>query len=78
LAQSIARADQVTVTIGNACIIYQSRRLDVAPGAVDDDGALDSLEVALLLKMIPGFGRTVTIRPGEFYSAVKYIGLVLE
>ena len=41
LAQAIRLADRVTITIGNAQIIPFTRRLDVLPGDVNDDGVVD-------------------------------------
>ncbi len=35
------RADRVTITIGNGEIITYTRRLDVLPGDVNDDGAVN-------------------------------------
>ena len=47
LAQPINAADRVTVTIGNAGIATFTRRLDVLPGDVNDDGVVNSQDIAL-------------------------------
>jgi hypothetical protein len=45
LAQPIADADRVTISIGNAQIAPFTRRLDVLPGDVNDDGVVSSADV---------------------------------
>ena len=47
LAQPINAADRVTVTIGNAGIATFTRRLDVMPGDVNDDGAVNALDTTV-------------------------------
>ncbi len=42
LSQPINKADRVTVTIGEATIATFTRRLDVLPGDVNDDGVVNS------------------------------------
>ena len=49
LAKPIANADRVTITIGNAQIITYTRRLDVAPGDVNDDGVVNTTDGVLIL-----------------------------
>ncbi len=44
-AQAITTADRVTVTIGNAGIATYTRRLDVLPGDVNDDGVVNVQDV---------------------------------
>jgi len=48
LAQPINSADRVTVTIGNANIATYTRRLDVLPGDVNDDGVVNSSDMVLI------------------------------
>jgi Bacterial Ig domain/Dockerin type I domain len=47
-AQAITTADRVTVTIGNAGIATYTRRLDVLPGDVNDDGVVNAQDLALV------------------------------
>jgi hypothetical protein len=49
LAQPINTADRVTFTIGNANIATYTRRLDVLPGDVNDDGIV-TLQDALMIR----------------------------
>ena len=49
LAKPIASADKITLTIGNAQVINYTRRLDVLPGDVNDDGAVNSTDGVLIL-----------------------------
>ncbi len=44
-AQAIDTADRVTVTIGNAGITTYTRRLDVLPGDVNDDGVVNAQDL---------------------------------
>ncbi len=44
-AQAITTADRVTVTIGNAGITTYTRRLDVLPGDVNDDGVVNAQDL---------------------------------
>ncbi len=48
LAQPINAADRVTVTIGNDSIATFTRRLDVLPGDVNDDGAVNSQDAVIV------------------------------
>ena len=45
LAQPITEPDRVTITISNANIATFTRRLDVLPGDVNDDGVVNGLDV---------------------------------
>jgi hypothetical protein len=47
-AQAITTADRVTVTIGNAGLTTFTRRLDVLPGDVNDDGVVNSQDLVLV------------------------------
>ena len=47
LAEPIATADRVTLTIGNAGITTYTRRIDVLPGDVNDDGFVNSTDATL-------------------------------
>lgn len=59
LAQPINAADRVTVTIANASIAAYTRRLDVLPGDVNDDGYVNSTDAALT--RAKALGQTVSI-----------------
>jgi hypothetical protein len=48
LAQPINAVDRVTVTIGNAAITTFTRRLDVLPGDVNDDGVVNPTDLVLM------------------------------
>ncbi len=48
-AKAITTADRVTVTIGNAGIATFTRRLDVLPGDVNDDGVVNTTDGVLIL-----------------------------
>ncbi len=48
-AKAITSADRVTITIGNSQIIAFTRRLDVLPGDVNDDGAVNTTDGLLIL-----------------------------
>jgi hypothetical protein len=48
LAQPINAADRVTVIIGNANIVTYTRRLDVLPGDVNDDGTVNAQDAVLV------------------------------
>jgi uncharacterized protein YjdB len=50
LAQPISTADRVTFTIGNSAIATYTRRLDVLPGDVNDDGVVNSTDGVLILR----------------------------
>ena len=47
-ANGIINADRVTVTIGNGQVTTYARRLDVLPGDVNDDLAINSLDSAIV------------------------------
>ena len=49
-AKAISGPDRVTITIGNAEIITYTRRLDVLPGDVNDDDAVNSTDGVLILR----------------------------
>ncbi|HKM56247.1 MAG TPA: Ig-like domain-containing protein, partial [Isosphaeraceae bacterium] len=49
LSKPISAADRVTITIGNAEIITYTRRLDVLPGDVNDDGAVNTTDGLFIL-----------------------------
>ena len=55
LAQPISAADRVTLTLGNAGIATYTRRLDVLPGDVNDDGAVTLQDAVLIRNMFLGF-----------------------
>ena len=61
LAQPITRADRVTVSISNAGISGYTRRLDVLPGDVNDDGVVNAQDMVLVRNMILGAGGGPTI-----------------
>ena len=48
LARPIDQADRVTITIGNATIATFTRRLDVLPGDINDDGVVNAQDLALV------------------------------
>jgi hypothetical protein len=62
LARPIDAADRVTITLGNASIAAYTRRLDVLPGDVNDDGVVDSRDLVLVRNAFTGLG-TVSIAP---------------
>ena len=62
LAQPINGADRVTVTIGNAGITTFTRRLDVLPGDVNDDGVVNSQDPIIVRNQYLGLG-TVSVPP---------------
>ena len=49
LAQPISTADRVTFTIANPTIATYTRRLDVLPGDVNDDGVVNTADGVLIL-----------------------------
>ncbi|MGO9917038.1 MAG: dockerin type I domain-containing protein, partial [Isosphaeraceae bacterium] len=59
LATPINLPDRVTVTIGNAGIATYTRRLDVLPGDVNDDGYVNSTDAVLV--RAAALGQTVSI-----------------
>jgi hypothetical protein len=54
LAQAINVADRVTFTIGNAGVATFTRRLDVLPGDVNDDGFVTTGDVVVAYNTIAG------------------------
>jgi hypothetical protein len=60
LALPITAADRVTVSIANAGISAFTRRLDVLPGDVNDDGVVNSQDIVIVRDMYRGIG-TVSI-----------------
>ena len=50
LAKGITSADRVTVTIANSQIASYTRRLDILPGDVNDDGKVNRTDGDLILK----------------------------
>jgi hypothetical protein len=61
LAQPINDADRVTVTIGNASIATYTRRLDVLPGDVNDDGVVNAQDAVIVRNRYLGFA-AVTVQ----------------
>jgi hypothetical protein len=62
LAQPINAADRVTITIGNDLIASFTRRLDVLPGDVNDDGVVNVQDmVAIRNQMLGLLGAVPTI-----------------
>ena len=49
LSNAINTADRVTITIGNAQVITYTRRMDVLPGDVNDDGVVNTTDGVLIL-----------------------------
>ncbi len=62
LAQAVSKADRVTVTVGNAGITTFTRRLDVLPGDVNDDGLVSGADGVLILQ---------NFSPPKTYSAFR-------
>ena len=56
LARPINAADRVTVTIGSASVATFTRRLDVLPGDVNDDGAVNSQDAVIVRNQYLAFG----------------------
>ena len=54
LAQPINAADRVTITIGNDLIATYTRRLDVLPGDVNDDGVVNVQDMVLIRNQMLG------------------------
>ena len=54
LAQPINAADRVTITIGNDLIASFTRRLDVLPGDVNDDGVVNVQDMVTIRNMMLG------------------------
>ncbi len=61
LAQPIDSADRVTLTIVNPGVSLFNRRIDVLPGDVNDDGVVDSRDVADFRKQWIGPDRKYSI-----------------
>ncbi len=62
LSQAINAADRVTITIGNELIASFTRRLDVLPGDVNDDGVVNVQDmVAIRNQMLGLLGAVPTI-----------------
>jgi len=55
LAQPINAADRVTITIGNDLIAPFTRRLDVLPGDVNDDGVVNVQDMVAIRNQMLGF-----------------------
>ena len=60
-AQAITTADRVTVTIGNAGIATYTRRLDVLPGDVNDDGVVNATDLVLTRNNFAALGAVYNI-----------------
>ena len=54
LAQPINAADRVTITIGNDLIAPFTRRLDVLPGDVNDDGVVNVQDMVAIRNQMLG------------------------
>ena len=52
LARSITGPDRVTITIGNSQIMTFTRRLDVLPGDVNDDGVVNTTDGVIILNSL--------------------------
>ncbi len=61
LAQPINAADRVTLTICNPFIVGFTRRLDVLPGDVNDDGVVSASDVVLIRNAIQKIGDPLMI-----------------
>lgn len=59
LARPIDAADRVTITIGSASIATFSRRLDVLPGDVNDDGLVTMQDAVVIRNGVTGFASVV-------------------
>ena len=59
LARPISSADRVTITIGGTGIVAYTRRLDVLPGDFNDDGTVNSKDVAAVRNEYRGKGGAV-------------------
>ena len=62
-AQPINAADRVTVSIGNATIGTFTRRLDVLPGDVNDDGVVNVQDLVIVRDGYTGFGDPSLLPP---------------
>ncbi|HKI17600.1 MAG TPA: dockerin type I repeat-containing protein, partial [Isosphaeraceae bacterium] len=70
LAKSINAADRVTITISNSQIQSYTRRLDVLPGDVNDDGVVNSQDAVLVRNMFLG------ITPPTLFGDINGDGVV--
>ncbi len=70
LARPIALADRVTITIGNSDVFTFTRRVDVLPGDVNDDGVVDVRDASLIRNQIFG------IAPGTPFGDLDGVGAV--
>jgi hypothetical protein len=70
LAQPINKADRVTITIGNATIATYTRRLDVLPGDVNDNGVVNLQDVLLVRNEAEG------ITPATIFGDINGDGVV--
>jgi Dockerin type I domain len=70
LAQPINQADRVTVTINGPGLATYTRRLDVLPGDVNDDGVVDSQDLVLVRNMWLG------ITPATIFGDINGAGVV--
>jgi hypothetical protein len=61
LARPISSADRVTITIGNPLIAGYTRRLDILPGDVNDDGVVNSQDMVLIRNAIQKTGDPLMI-----------------
>ena len=55
----ISNADRVTVTVSNSQLTSYTRRLDVLPGDINDDGVVNSVDYTKELQSIPRFYFTI-------------------
>jgi hypothetical protein len=55
LAQPINQADRVTITIGNSLIAPFTRRIDVLPGDVNDDGVVNAQDMLVVRNQMLGW-----------------------
>jgi hypothetical protein len=65
LAQPINGPDRVTLSIGNTLIACFTRRLDVLPGDVNDDGIVNSQDTVLIRNQIIGYLGAMPTRFGD-------------
>ncbi len=72
LAQAINTADRVTVTIGNANITTFTRRLDVLPGDINDDGVVNAQDAVLARNAFMALGTA----PPMLFADINGDGIV--
>jgi hypothetical protein len=86
LAQPINAADRVTVTIANAGITSYTRRLDVLPGDVNDDGVVNAQDAVLVRNEYLGLAMPLifgdingdgTVDLNDYNAVRKLIGTML-